>query len=487
MSGADPLEIQLHDGPQTRALTTEATEILYGGAAGGGKSFLIRAAFITWASLVPGLQLYLFRRTFPELEKNHMQGPTSFPAMLAGAINDKRVKINYSKMQIHLENGSVIHLCHCQYEKNKYDYHGAEIHVLALDELTTFTSGIYYYLRSRVRMVGVKIPAYVRAMFPRLGFPRILNGSNPGGIGHTWVKADFVTSETYGKPWATPEDEGGMIRQFIPAMLDDNPTLLREDPGYYGRLSGLGSEAFVKALREGSWDILEGAMFAEVFDPAINVIPVFTIPRSWPVTRAFDWGSSKPFSVGWYARADGTQPTDETGESVLDYTIPRGSRIRIAEFYGWNGKPNQGKKLLPAQIARKILEHEKKLPILGPVLPGAADSAIYDSDRGDSIAKKMQKLGVKFKPSKKGPGSRVNGWEVMRDMLEAAHTRPIEDPALFVFENNRHFKRTIPELPRDSIKTDDIDTDAEDHIADECRYEITLPRSGGTRTKTLGV
>jgi hypothetical protein len=121
------------------------------------------------------------------------------------------------------------------------------------------------------------------------------------------------------------------------------------------------------------------------------------------------------------------------------------------------------------------------------VRPGAADSSIWDSDRGDSIAKTMEALGVRFIPCNKGAGSRVSGWEVMRDMMKAAHTIPMENPALLVFNTCQQFRRTIPELPRDELRTDDIDTKAEDHIADETRYELTRVRSGATRIGIKGV
>jgi hypothetical protein len=474
-------QVMLHDGPQTRAFLSPATEILYGGAAGGGKSYLIRVALITWAMLVGGLQCYLFRRTFPELNKNHMEGPTSFPVLLAPWIDAKLCTVNYGKMQIRFSNGSVIHLCHCQYEKNRLDYHGAEMHVLAIDELTTFTHSIYSYLRSRVRMIGINIPRRVTAPFPR-----ILCGSNPGGIGHTWVKAAWVTAAPPMELFKAPDNEGGMMRQYIPARLDDNPTLMHEDPTYFTRLGGLGTEELVRALREGSWDILEGAMFADVWDESVNFIEPFPIPQSWEVTRSFDWGSSKPFSIGWWARCDGTQPLDADGQRILPYTIPRGSRIRIGEWYGWNGKPDQGCRLLPAEIAKGVLDRERLLPIKSQVRAGAADSAIWDKDRGDSIAQIMEKAGVKFVPCNKGAGSRISGWETMRDMMKAAHTIPMEKPVLLVFNTCQQFRRTIPELPRDDLRTDDIDTDAEDHIADEARYEVTRVRSGATKIGIRG-
>ena len=159
--------------------------MLYGGAAGGGKSHLMRVAAIVWCAAIPGLQVYLFRRIRDDLIKNHMEGPKGFRSMLAGWSLCDFVKIVDD--EIRFWNGSKIYLCHCKDEKDIYKYQGAEIHVLLVDELTHFTETMYRFLRNRVRMVGVQLPSNYAGKFPR-----ILAGANPGNIGHLWVKATFV-------------------------------------------------------------------------------------------------------------------------------------------------------------------------------------------------------------------------------------------------------------------------------------------------------
>ncbi|MDI3341607.1 MAG: terminase family protein, partial [Sphaerobacter sp.] len=216
---------------QRVAFESTATEILYGGAAGGGKSHLMRLAAITWCQWVPGLQVYLFRREFPDLFKNHMEGPGSFPALLGPLLAAGEARIVWGKNQIRFRNGSVIHLCHCQYPKDVYGYQGAEIHVLMIDELTQWTREMYTFLRSRVRLGGLRVPPWLRHLFPR-----ILCGANPGGRGHNWVKADFIDIAAPLAITPMPKSEGGMLRQYIPARLEDNPSLLANDPDYESRL-----------------------------------------------------------------------------------------------------------------------------------------------------------------------------------------------------------------------------------------------------------
>jgi hypothetical protein len=158
--------------------------------------------------------------------------------------------------EIRFWNGSKIFLCHCKDEKNKFKYLGSEIHVLLVDELTHFTGTIYQFLRTRVRMVGIDVPEEHRGKFPR-----ILCASNPGNVGHLWVKEAFVAHCEAGKIRQMPASEGGMRRQFIPARLDDNQIGVEADPTYEERLEGIGSAAQVKAYRWGDWNVIEGAFF----------------------------------------------------------------------------------------------------------------------------------------------------------------------------------------------------------------------------------
>lgn len=458
------LTLELHE-RQSAAFQSRATEILYGGAAGGGKSHLLRVAAIAHCVAVPGLQVYLFRREFPDLFKNHMVGPGGFPALLAPWLGGGQCEILYSKNLIRFRNGSCINLCHCEYEKDVYGYQGAEIHFLLLDELTTFTRSQYTFLRSRVRLGGLPIPAGLAGVFPR-----IIASSNPGGVGHNWVKAMFVDFARPMEVKRAEAEDGGMLRQFIPARLEDNPTLRQNDADYEQRLQGMDDPALVKAMREGDWNILAGGMFDDVWHARLALRP-FPVPPSWRIDRAFDWGSSKPFSIGWWAESDGTPATMADG---AERSFPRGTLFRIAEWYGWDGRnPNVGLKLSDAEIGRGIRERERDAPWGTRVSPGPADSMIFDVSPGyPSIAADIAKAGVTFVSADKKPGSRKAGWQALRGRLRAAKAGDRETPGLYVFDTCEQFIRTVPVLPRLARDRDDVDTNAEDHIADETRYRV---------------
>ena len=479
------MQIDLHP-KQSRAFQEPANEKLYGGSAGGGKSFLLRSVGLSLCSQIRRLQCYLFRRQSQDIIRNHFEGPGSFPDLLGPWMDRNFCRIVYSPNTIiRFANKANVHVCHCQLEKHKYNYQGPEIHVLLIDELTHFTESIYRYLRARCRMPKNDPEMWedIRKLEEKLGFklnfPLVFCGANPGGVGHNWVKASWIDPLKPFEIKKMPKDEGGMLRQFIPAKLKDNPSLDPEE--YADKLAGLGNPALVKAMLDGSWDIVAGGMFDDLWNPEVHIVDPFPIPKSWRVDRSFDWGSSKPFSVGWWAESDGTDLKLKSGKII---PTVRGDLFRIAELYGWNGKPNEGCKLLAVEVARKIKKIEDRFPF--KVNPGPADSSIWKEEDGPSISGNMQSAGIKWTKANKKPGSRAIGWELMRERLKGSVTR--EDPGLFIFNTCRHFIRTIPVLPRDETKSDDINTDAEDHIADETRYRILtkIKRIKGGSVRGLG-
>ena len=420
---------------QGDVLKSKATEILYGGAAGGGKSFLIRALAIFLCMNVKDIQVYLFRRLSDDLLKNHFEGETGFPSLLAEYVEEGSVKITTTPPKIRfLESGSVIHLCHCQYEKDVMKYQGAEIGVLMIDELTHFTEYQYRFLRGRCRVKKtLNVDPEALKLIPNLSFPKIICGSNPGGPGHNWVKAMFIDPKPPEEIWRTPPEEGGMLRQFIPAQLSDNPSLNQEE----------------YAKRE-----------------SVHVMKRFKIPETWYIVKSYDDGNSRPWAVGWFAVSDGTDYTLPNGEKRS--TLP-GDAFLIHELYGSTGKPNEGDKSSIRERAERIKDAEKTLGI--SCHESIADSAIFASTSASSntVAKQFEEYGVFFDPCSKAPGTRHQMLTLLRERLSGAIERDA-DPGIFVFDHCRNFIRTVPVLQRSHRDPDDVDTTQEDHLYDLTGY-----------------
>lgn len=442
------LDIELHP-KQTAAYESEGTEILYGGAAGGGKSFFMRAAAILWCSMIPGLQVYLFRRTYDDLIKNHIEGSSGFRSMLASWEDAGWCEI--VEKEIRFWNGSKIYLCHCEHEKHRFKYQGAEMHVLLIDELTLFTDTIYRFLRTRVRMTKITPPDQYKGCFPR-----ILCGSNPGNVGHAFVKSTFIMDgDKPVTPMAIrqmPDEEGGMRRQYIPALLDDNPSMEKDDPTYRNRIRGMGNAALVKAFEKGDWNAVVGSYLEGIWDDDVHVIDSFTIPSSWKVWRSMDWGFAKPYAVLWFAM-------DHDGNIYL-----------WRELYGYGGKADVGSREEASAVAKKIKaieEHDERLGYEYRQCP--ADSSIFAQIGGErSIGKIFKDSGIKWVEAYKAPRSRINGAQLVVELLKAGKLK--------VFKQCRHLIRTVPALMPDDNNPEDVNTKMEDHSWDCLRYGLLQVR-----------
>jgi hypothetical protein len=457
-------------GPQTALLACPVADVFYGGAMGGGKTDGLLGDWLKHAGKYgQHASGVLFRKSYPQLERIEERAREIFAPLGA--------RENRQKHAWHFPNGAVLRFRILEKDKDAEKYQGDAYTWMGFDELTNWAS-----------------PKPIDKLFARLrsvhGIPCVRRAAgNPGGVGHNWVKARYIDPAPPFHPHQyqpQPEVRPDLWVQavFIPAKLEDNQILMRGDPEYEARQAvAADSPELFRAWRYGDWDIVAGGMFDDVWRRDKHLLRPFAIPRSWKIDRAFDWGSSHPFSVGWWAESDGTPAKMADG---TDRHFPRKSLIRIAEWYGWNGKPNEGTKLTDTEIARGILQREREMELQGRVQVGPADASIFDIENGNSPAAMQALLGVQWERADKSSGSRKQGWAAIRTRLkEALKDRP-EDPGLWIFATCVQWIRTVPVLPRHAVKLDDVDSDAEDHIGDETRYRVLAPdrtlRTGTFRT-----
>lgn len=449
--------------PQREALTSHAKEILYGGAVGGGKSYLIRVASIVYSLEIPGLITYLFRRTFKEVLANHIHTPGGYLEMLDDLIRSGDVIYSKTDNAFTFYNGSRIQLAHCQHEDDVYNYQGAQIGFLIIDESTHFTPLMIKFLRTRVRLGSLQVPTKWKPMFPR-----ILYCTNPGGIGHHYFKSGFVdvAKQTIIK---APVDDGSMLRTYIPAKLTDNKVLMETDPDYADRVKGLGDPNLAQAMLDGDWDILASGGFSDIWRGAKHVVKPFRVPASWRIDRGYDYGSSAPAANIWFANSNGEDFIDADG---IQRNVPKGSIFIIQECYLANSQ-FEGLRLTAGAQAKKIAAIEDEEYWGGRVRPGPADNAIFSAEPGKpSIADDMGDHDITYIRSDKSPGSRVTGTQLMRGYLEATAQGSLEKPHLYVFNVCYNTIRTIPNLENDKNNPEDIDSKGEDHIWDVIRYKL---------------
>ena len=428
-----------NEGPQTEFLAASEREVLYGGAAGGGKSFGLLADPMRYFSN-PNFNGLILRRTNDELRELIWKSQELYPKAFQGA------KWAEKKSQWTFPSGAKLWLTYLERDQDVLRYQGQAFSYVAFDELTQYpTPFAWNYMRSRLRTTDPTLPIYMRAT------------TNPGGSGHGWVKRTFIdpapaNSKFVAKDIETGEDmvfpdghekagEPLFYRRFIPASLKDNPYLM--DGGQYeANLLSL-PEMQRRQLLEGDWSVADGAAFSE-FRSKVHVIEPYEIPTDWRRFRSCDYGYSSYSAVHWFA-------IDPSYNTLVCYR-----ELYLSKHTG-------------RDLARAVLEAEGS----DRIDYGVLDSSCWHQrgQLGPSIAEEMISQGTRWRPSDRTNGARVAGKNRLHEVLKIDEDTGI--PGIQFFNTCRQIIADLPVIPADPRGSDDIDPRyASDHAYDSVRYAV---------------
>jgi len=402
-----------------------ADEKLYGGAAGGGKTAAIVAEGGTLALEYPGIPINLFRRTIPELKATIIP---EIQKQYGAYIHAGHMTWHGQDRYYELSNGSRIILNYLDNDNDIYRYQGAEMPIIGIDELTQFPQAWVEYLMTRNRTSNPDWPV------------GLIAGTNPGGIGHGWVKSRFIDPMPPETIYTQHLDDGHTVtRIFIPAKVDDHPIEKFKDD-YKRKLSAISDPQLRRALRDGDWDVFAGQVFKE-FRRDIHVIDPINLPAHWQRWRAMDHGNNN--SVGWFAQ-------DPNTDRIYMYR-----QYRTHEYVKISEK---------ARTIRQLEAGEN-------ISYGLADPSIWAAGQGDhatgkSIAQLYSDEGIAWMPAN---NDRMAGLDVVHEHLGIQKDGL---PKLQFFSTCLSIILTLPSLPYDKNKVDDVDTKADDHDYDMLRYAL---------------
>jgi Terminase-like family. len=440
------------DGPQKALIDCQLDEVFYGGARGGGKTdgALGKLAILA-TSYHENFNALFIRRELPMLDDAIERSKAIFGPI--GAVWHEQQKT----WRFH--GGGRLRFRPLDSVGDADKYQGQNISHAVIEE-----AGLYPDPRPIDRLRAVlRSAAGVQTQL-------IMTG-NPGGAGQSWIKARYIDPYPGGyrvmhRDIPLPEWAGGGVQTikavFIPSKVSDNKFLGRD---YIAGLHLVGSEALVKAWLDGDWSAVEGAFF-DVWQSTRNVCRKVELPDHWLRYRSFDWGYAKPFSVGWWAVASEDTQLPGLGEVLF---VPRGCLIRYREWYGADG-PNTGIRMEAEDIARGIRARDRDDRLTMAV----ADTQVFAQEgraygyHGPTIGERLNvtlagERATIFRPADK---SRAQGWDQVRTRMRGFS----EGAMLLVFDTCVDFIRTVPLLQHDSVDPEDLDTEGEDHVADEARY-----------------
>lgn len=433
-------------GPQTEFLAAGEREVLYGGAAGGGKTYSLIADPMRYFGNANFNGLIL-RRTNDELREIIWKTQELYPRAFNGA------KWQEKKSQWVFPSGARLWLTYLERDEDVLRYQGQAFSYIAFDELTQHpTPFAWNYMRSRLRTTDPDLPIFMRAT------------TNPGGPGHGWVKSMFVdpappnkpfgatdidTGEELRYPESHPEKPGESLfnRRFIPASLYDNP-YLSNDGAYEANLLSL-PEMQRRQLLEGDWAVATGAAFPE-FRMSTHVVDPFDIPSTWRRFRSCDFGYSTFSAVHWFA-------VDPSYETLVVYR-----ELYVSKHTG-------------RDLAKAVMDAEQG----DSISYGVLDSSCWHNrgQVGPSIAEEMISMGCRWRPSDRSAGARVAGKNRLHELLKVDEVT--EMPGIVFFNTCRQIIADLPVIPSDPKGSDDINPRyASDHAYDSIRYGImSRPRS----------
>lgn len=414
---------------QEQFIYSQAFETLFGGAAGGGKSYGQLVDALLYALQYPKSKQIIFRRTFPDLERSIIRTSLEiYPKEIAS--------YNSSKHIWRFKNGSIIDFGYIDNDNDVYQYQSAEYDVIRFDELTHFTEYMYVYMISRCRGAN-SYPKYIKS------------STNPGGIGHSWVKDRFID---IGEPNTIhnikQEDGTTTSRIFIPSRVQDNLFLMTNDPDYLKRLQNL-PEKEKKALLFGEWDIFDGQFFTE-FKRDIHVCKPFEIPKTWRIFRTRDYGLDM-CACYWIA---------------LDWNM---NAYVYKELYESN--------LIVSEAARKINEMTTEDIYCDYAPP---DLWNRNRDTGKSTSDIFAENGQYLT---KADNNRVTGWLAVHEWLKVIEDEQGQKTCkLHIFSNCVNLIRTLPAVQHDEKNPNDVANEPHEltHAPDALRYFCTmyqLPKS----------
>jgi len=414
-----------NEGPQEDFLAAGETDVLYGGAAGGGKSYAMLVDPLRFAhrSAHRGL---IIRRSMPELRELIDKSRELYPKAFPGC------KYKEVEKLWNFPSGAKIEFGFLERDADVYRYQGQAYSWIGFDEITHLpTEFSWNYLASRLRTTDSEITCYMRCT------------ANPGGAGATWVKKRYIDPSP---PHESFEGADGLTRKFIPARLQDNPYLATD--GRYEKMLQALPPTQRQQLLEGNWDVAEGAAFTE-FLPHLHVITPFEIPVHWERVKGIDYGYASESACIWGA----VDPSD-------------GTLIIYRELYR--------KGLLGTELAEMITDMEMEDPFS---VQGVLDTACWSrtGTTGPTIGETLVRAGHKLRRADK---NRIQGKIQIHEYLKVMQSGR---PRIQILNTCPNLIRELQSIPLDKRNPEDVDTHAPDHAYDALRYLImSRPRINDT-------